>query len=73
VTAEERQKYLDDYAERLGRIDSIEPLFFHPWSDYDRTQRLLPGIKARSGIQWNPGAGQTFTSTADEYTRSVNP
>lgn len=73
VTAEERQGRLDDYAERLGRLDVIEPLYFHPWSDYDRTQRLLPGVKARSGVQWNPGAGQTFASAADEYTRDVNP
>lgn len=73
VTSEERQRYLDDYTERLGRLDTIEPLFFHPWSDYDRSQQLLPGVKARSGVQWNPGAGQTFVSAADEYTRSANP
>jgi NAD(P)H dehydrogenase (quinone) len=73
VTAEDRQQYLDDYAERLGRVDSIEPLFFHPWSDYDRTQRLLPGVKARSGVQWNPLAGQTFEDAAAGYTPQVNP
>ena len=73
MTAEERQQYLDDYAERPGRIDSIDPLFFHPCSDYDHTQRLLPGVKARSGIQWNPLAGQTFDDAAAGYTRQVNP
>jgi NAD(P)H dehydrogenase (quinone) len=73
VSAAERQRYLDEYAQRLDRLDTIEPLFFHPWSDYDRTQRLLPGVKAQSGVQWNPLAGQTFTSAADDYTRPVNP
>jgi NAD(P)H dehydrogenase (quinone) len=68
VTAEERQAYLDEYAAVLGSVEAAEPLFFHPFEDYDETQRLRPGVKARSGVQWNPSAGQTFESGADEYT-----
>jgi NAD(P)H dehydrogenase (quinone) len=64
VTAEQRATYLADYRQRLESLDSTEPLFFHPWSDYDETQRLKPGVVARSGVQWNPGTGQTFEKAA---------
>jgi NAD(P)H dehydrogenase (quinone) len=64
---QERQTYLDAYAERLRSLDRIEPLFFHPWSDYDGSQRLKPGVAARSGVQWNPLAGQTFEESASEF------
>ena len=26
----------------------------HAWDDYDESQRLKPGVVARSGVQWNP-------------------
>ena len=68
VSAEEREAYLDDYARALSVIHDTEPLFFHPLEDYDDSQRLRPGVKARSGIQWNPHAGQSFDSAADEFT-----
>jgi NAD(P)H dehydrogenase (quinone) len=68
---EERHAYLDAFAERLTGIETAEPLFFHPMSDYDDTQRLKPGVKARSGIQWNPSAGQTRVDAAEQYTRRV--
>ena len=42
------------YRERLASLDATEPLFFHPWDDYDESQRLRPGVAARSGVQWNP-------------------
>jgi NAD(P)H dehydrogenase (quinone) len=45
---------LAEYRGRLAPNDATEPLFFHPWSDYDETQRLKPGVVARSGVQWNP-------------------
>jgi NAD(P)H dehydrogenase (quinone) len=64
VSAEQRRNYLDEYAERLIGIERQQPLFFHPWSDYDETQRLKPGVVARSGVQWNPRAGQTFEQSA---------
>lgn len=67
VPAEERGRYLEGYAERLRRLDEAEPLFFHPRSDYDETQRLLPGVKARTGVQWNPRAGQTREDAARDF------
>ena len=39
---------------RLASLDTLEPLFFHPWDDYDESQRLKPGVVARSAVQWNP-------------------
>ena len=70
VTPEQRQTYLDSFAGRLRNLDSTEPLFFHPWSDYDETQRLKPGVAARSGVQWNPLAGQRFEDAAAEHAQS---
>jgi NAD(P)H dehydrogenase (quinone) len=67
VTADERKAYLDAFADRLYRMNEIEPLFFHPWSDYDETQRLKPGVAARSGVQWNPQAGQNFEAAAADF------
>lgn len=67
ASAEERQGYLDALAERLRSLDQAEPLFFHPWSDYDHSQRLKPGVVARSGVQWNPLAGQTFEQSASDF------
>lgn len=64
VSDSERSAYLTGYADRLKSLDSTEPLFFHPWSDYDHSQRLKPGIIARSGVQWNPGADQSFEQAA---------
>jgi len=55
VEADERAAYLAAYGERLAALETTEPLFFHPWSDYDESQRLKPGVVARSGVQWNPG------------------
>jgi NAD(P)H dehydrogenase (quinone) len=54
VDASERATYLSMYRKRLSELDSVEPLFFHPWDDYDESQRLKPGVVARSGVQWNP-------------------
>ena len=67
VLAEERRAYLDAFAERLRNIVSTEPLFFHPWCDYDESQRLKSGVAARSGVQWNPSAGQTFEASASDF------
>ncbi len=54
VDASERVAYLQAYRERLCALDKTQPLFFHPWDDYDESQRLKPGVVARSGVQWNP-------------------
>ena len=54
VDAAARAGYLAAYRDRLASLDTLEPLFFHPWDDYDDSQRLKPGVVARSGVQWNP-------------------
>ena len=59
VGADERAAYLAAYRDRLATLDATEPLFFHPWDDYDESQRLKPGVVARSGVQWNPRDGGT--------------
>ncbi|WEK32874.1 MAG: NAD(P)H-dependent oxidoreductase [Candidatus Pseudomonas phytovorans] len=69
VTQEQRTHYLEDYAERLSTIDDVQPLFFHPRQDYDEHQQLKAGVIARSGVQWNPRAGQTFEASAENYAR----
>ena len=67
VSAQQRQSYLDAFAQRLRGVERDEPLFFHPWSDYDESQRLKPGVVARSGVQWNPRAGQSFEASAADF------
>lgn len=69
VSPQERQAYLEAFAQRLRHIESTEPLFFHPWSDYDESQRLKPGVPARSGVQWNPSVNQTFEASALDFAR----
>ncbi|MFZ6047360.1 NAD(P)H-dependent oxidoreductase [Pseudomonas sp. CR3202] len=68
LSEEERISYLKGYARRLQDIDHLEPLFFHPWEDYDETQRLKPGVVAKSGVQWNPRANQRKYEAAIQYT-----
>jgi len=64
LSAQQREQYLRDYAVQLARLNSVEPLFFHPRQDYDEHQQLKPDVVARSGVQWNPRAGQTFEQAA---------
>ena len=64
ATPEQRAAQLAAYRRHLESLETATPLFFHPWSDYDETQRLKPGIAARSGVQWNPRAGQSFEQAA---------
>ncbi|UQV47795.1 NAD(P)H-dependent oxidoreductase [Janthinobacterium lividum] len=71
VSLEEREQYLQDYAERLSRLDDLEPLFFHPRQDYDENQQLKPGVIARSGVQWNPLASQTSEDAISSFTRQL--
>ena len=67
VCGEEREQYLQAYSERLSNLDKVPPLYFHPREDYDDNQQLKPGIKARSGVQWNPREEQTFEEAASAY------
>lgn len=69
VSQQQREQYLREYAERLSRLDELQPLFFHPRRDYDEHQQLKPGVIARSGVQWNPGAGQTQVEAASGFAR----
>ncbi|WP_449279045.1 NAD(P)H-dependent oxidoreductase [Leucobacter sp. GX24907] len=64
----ERTETLVALDTRLSQLDTVKPLFFHPMEDYDRTQRLLPGVEARSGVQWNPLAGQDRVEAAEQHT-----
>lgn len=64
VSGVQRAQYLEAYAERLRHLDDLEPLFFHLPQDYDEHQQLKPGVVAKSGLQWNPYAGQTFEYSA---------
>lgn len=64
----ERQDYLTGYAEQLNCLDSLQPLYFHPWEDYDDSQRLKPGVIAKSGVQWNPRAEQNKVQAWSEFT-----
>lgn len=68
VSEAERAAYLADYCQHLRNLDDHEPLFFHPLEDYDSSQRLLPGVTAKSGVQWNVDAGQTREQAAEQYT-----
>lgn len=49
-------KVLDDYAERLLSLDRVEPLYFHPWSDYGGDMLLKPGVTARTIAQTSRAA-----------------
>ena len=44
TTQGERERYLDDYGERLRCLEQIEPMFFHPLADFGEDWRLKPGI-----------------------------
>ena len=45
TTRERRVQYLEDYSQRLRRLDEIEPMFFHPLADFGDDWRLKPGIE----------------------------
>ncbi len=53
VSDEQRQAYLDAWADRLTTIETTPRLFFHPREDYGPDERLKPGVVARSGFQRN--------------------
>lgn len=69
VSAGQREAYLHAYAQRLSELDELDPLFFHPGQDYDEHQQLKPGVRARSGVQWNPRSGQSFEESAQANKR----
>ncbi len=53
ISAEDWQRALAEYSDRLRSLDSVPRLYFHPAEDYGPNERLRPGVKARSGFQHN--------------------
>jgi NAD(P)H dehydrogenase (quinone) len=47
TTPEQRAQYLHDYAARMRTLETTEPLFFHPLSDFD-DWRLKAGIEPKT-------------------------
>lgn len=54
VDAETRSRYLDDYAARLGALETTQPLFFHRLEDFGPDWRLKPGVVGRA-VGQRPG------------------
>lgn len=52
TTPEQRNRYLDEYAARLEKIETEDPMFFHPLADFGDDWRLKPGIQPRTVGQW---------------------
>lgn len=50
-----RQAILDRFRERLLRIETTAPLYFHPLADYTPEGRLREGIEPRTPGQHRPG------------------
>jgi NAD(P)H dehydrogenase (quinone) len=48
-----RTRQLAAYRQRLEAIERSPRLFFHPAEDYGPSERLKPGVRARSGVQRN--------------------
>lgn len=63
LDADERRAILDRYAAELRALDSRPRLFFHPRTDYGPDERLLPGVKPRSGFQHRAGQALSGWST----------
>lgn len=70
LSEEERLGYLKGYSHHLQQMDQLQPLYFHPWDDYDESQRLKPGVIAKSGVQWNPRASQSKAEASEQFTPS---
>lgn len=65
---DERVATLEALDTHIRSLDGAGPLYFHPSTDYDRTWKLKPDVVARSGVQWNPAAGQGRVDAAAQYT-----
>jgi NAD(P)H dehydrogenase (quinone) len=64
---------LQDYAGRLRDIATIEPMFFHPWSDYAGDMLLKPGVQARTIGQTSRPAANAADATAPAVTLAPTP
>jgi NAD(P)H dehydrogenase (quinone) len=45
TTQQKREQYLADYVTRMSQLETLEPMFFHPLSDFGSDWRLKPGIE----------------------------
>ena len=54
TTPERRHQYLEDYAQRMRALNTIEPMFSHPLSDFGTDWRLKPGVEPRTGAHRRP-------------------
>lgn len=59
TTHEQRQRYLDEYNERLRSLERIEPMFFHPLADFGPDWRLKPEVEPRAVGQRREGSGKS--------------
>lgn len=48
ATGEQRQRYLDAYAERMTQLEHTAPMFFHPLADFGPGWRLKPELAPRA-------------------------
>lgn len=48
---EHREKYLEEFRQRLLTVETTLPLFFHPSEDYDQKYELLETVKPRTRFQ----------------------
>ncbi len=55
TTPERRADYLDDYAAHLAGIEGLQPLAFHPQSDFGPDWRLKPGLQPLTVAQRRAG------------------
>ncbi len=53
LDAAARAAQLEAYRQRLLSMETTPRLFFHPAEDYGPSERLKPGVLARSGVQRN--------------------
>lgn len=44
----QRRTYIDQYEGRLRSLDTVEPLVFHPLSDFGNDWKLKPGIASKT-------------------------
>lgn len=54
TTPERREQYLAEYAARMRALQTTEPLFSHPLSDFGADWRLKPGVTPRSAAHRRP-------------------
>jgi len=56
TTPESRAKYLADYAQRMRELETLEPMYSHPLSDFGADWRLKPGIQPRTAAHRRPAS-----------------